>query len=121
MAAALTLTVMLAGCSSQEEAEPLPAGHGHRRPSLTAGEAVLDQLLEGDYEAVYGVTSGRISGQSLTAQSDPGPGGAGVQEAGDYQELKSPGSLAAPRGRSTASPSSCASSPRRRCLHPGGL
>ena len=46
LAAALALTVMLAGCSSQEEAEPLPQGMD-TEAVLTAGEAVLDQLLEG--------------------------------------------------------------------------
>ena len=50
LAAALALTVMLAGCSSQEEAEPLPQGMD-TETVLTAGEAGLDQLLEGDYEA----------------------------------------------------------------------
>ena len=46
LAVALALTVMLAGCSSQEEAEPLPQGMD-TETVLTAGEAVLDQLLEG--------------------------------------------------------------------------
>ena len=41
LAAALALTVMLAGCSSQEEAEPLPQGMD-TETVLTAGEAVLD-------------------------------------------------------------------------------
>ena len=44
LAAALALTVMLAGCSSQEEAEPLPQGMD-TETVLTAGEAVLDRLL----------------------------------------------------------------------------
>ena len=48
LAAALALTVMLAGCSSQEEAEPLPQGMD-TEAVLTAGEAVLDQLLEGGF------------------------------------------------------------------------
>ena len=76
LAAALALTVMLAGCSSQEEAEPLPQGMD-TETVLTAGEAVLDQLLEGDYEAVYESFREDIRAD-LTAQ-----------EAGDYQELKS--------------------------------
>ena len=67
LAAALALTVMLAGCSSQEEAEPLPQGMD-TETVLTAGEAVLDQLLEGDYEAVYESFREDIRAD-LTAQS----------------------------------------------------
>ena len=68
LAAALALTVMLAGCSSQEEAEPLPQGMD-TEAVLTAGEAVLDQLL---------------TAQSVQDLVEPV-----FQEAGDYQELKS--------------------------------
>ena len=67
LAAALALTVMLAGCSSQEEAEPLPQGMD-TETVLTAGEAVLDRLLEGDYEAVYESFREDIRAD-LTAQS----------------------------------------------------
>lgn len=85
LAAALALTVMLAGCSSQEEAEPLPQGMD-TETVLTAGEAVLDQLLEGDYEAVYESFREDIRAD-LTAQSvqdlvEPGvPGGGGLSGA----------------------------------------
>ena len=74
LAAALALTVMLAGCSSQEEAEPLPQG--------------MDQLLEGDYEAVYESFREDIRAD-LTAQSVQDLVEPVFQEAGDYQELKS--------------------------------
>ena len=67
LAVARALTVMLAGCSSQEEAEPLPQGMD-TETVLTAGEAVLDQLLEGDYEAVYESFREDIRAD-LTAQS----------------------------------------------------
>ena len=87
LAAALALTVMLAGCSSQEEAEPLPQGMD-TETVLTAGEAVLDQLLEGDYEAVYESFREDIRAD-LTAQSVQDLVEPVFQEAGDYQELKS--------------------------------
>ena len=87
LAAALALTVMLAGCSSQEEAEPLPQGMD-TEAVLTAGEAVLDQLLEGDYEAVYESFREDIRAD-LTAQSVQDLVEPVFQEAGDYQELKS--------------------------------
>ena len=87
VAAALALTVMLAGCSSQEEAEPLPQGMD-TETVLTAGEAVLDQLLEGDYEAVYESFREDIRAD-LTAQSVQDLVEPVFQEAGDYQELKS--------------------------------
>jgi len=67
LAAALALTVMLAGCSSQEEAEPLPQGMD-TETVLTAGEAVLADL----------------TAQSVQDLVEPV-----FQEAGDYQELKS--------------------------------
>ncbi len=113
LAAALALTVMLAGCSSQEEAEPLPQGMD-TETVLTAGEAVLDQLLEGDYEAVYESFREDIRAD-LTAQSVQDLVEPVFQEAGDHQELKSAQVTGSTEGRSTASPSSCASSPRRRC------
>ena len=84
LAVALALTVMLAGCSSQEEAEPLPQG----MDTETAGEAVLDQRLEGDYEAVYESFREDIRAD-LTAQSVQDLVEPVFQEAGDYQELKS--------------------------------
>ena len=87
LAAALALTVMLAGCSSQEEAEPLPQGMD-TETVLTAGEAVLDRLLEGDYEAVYESFREDIRAD-LTAQSVQDLVEPVFQEAGDYQELKS--------------------------------
>ena len=87
LAAALAPTVMLAGCSSQEEAEPLPQGMD-TETVLTAGEAVLDQLLEGDYEAVYESFREDIRAD-LTAQSVQDLVEPVFQEAGDYQELKS--------------------------------
>ena len=87
LAAALALTVMLAGCSSQEEAEPLPQGMD-TETVLTAGEAVLDQLLERDYEAVYESFREDIRAD-LTAQSVQDLVEPVFQEAGDYQELKS--------------------------------
>ena len=86
LAAALALTVMLAGCSSQEEAEPLPQGMD-TETVLTAGEAVLDRLLEGDYEAVYESFREDIRAD-LTAQSLHDLEEPVFQEAGDYQELK---------------------------------
>ena len=51
-AAALALVLLLAGCSSQEEAEPLPEGLDGEAV-LSAGENILNQLLDGQYEAVY--------------------------------------------------------------------
>ena len=56
--------------------------------ALTAGEAVLDQLLEGDYEAVYESFREDIRAD-LTAQSVQDLVEPVFQEAGDYQELKS--------------------------------
>ena len=50
-AAALAL-MLLAGCSAQEETEPLPASMD-QETVLAAGEEILNQLLDGEYEAVY--------------------------------------------------------------------
>ena len=44
--------LLLAGCSSQEEAQPLPASM-EQTAVLTAGEEIFDQLLAGEYETVY--------------------------------------------------------------------
>ena len=52
-AAALAL-MLLAGCSAQEEeTEPLPESMD-QETVLAAGEEILNQLLDGEYEAVYG-------------------------------------------------------------------
>lgn len=50
---ALALAVaLLAGCSREEEAKPLPESMD-TETVMAAGEAVLNQLLDGDYQAVY--------------------------------------------------------------------
>ena len=50
---ALALAVaLLAGCSKEEEAEPLPESMD-AEAVVAAGEAVLNQLLEEDYQEVY--------------------------------------------------------------------
>ena len=51
-AAALAL-MLLAGCSAQEEeTEPLPESMD-QETVLAAGEEILNQLLDGEYETVY--------------------------------------------------------------------
>ena len=80
-AAALAL-MLLAGCSAQEETEPLPASMD-QETVLAAGEEILNQLLDGEYEAVYGEFREDIRA-NLTVESVQELIESETQEAGTY-------------------------------------
>lgn len=81
-AAALSL-LLLAGCSAQEE--PLPESMD-QEAVLAAGEDILNQLLAGEYQAVYEQFRSDIQ-EELTPESVQELVEPTFQEAGTYEEI----------------------------------
>lgn len=110
-AAALAL-MLLAGCSAQEEeTEPLPESMD-QETVLAAGEEILNQLLDGEYETVYEEFREDIRA-NLTVESVQELIESETQEAGTYEGIEKADTIGSTEGRSTASPASCATSRRR--------
>ena len=118
-AAALAL-MLLAGCSAQEETEPLPESMD-QETVLAAGEEILNQLLDGEYEAVYGEFREDIRA-NLTVESVQELIESETQEAGTYEGIEKADTIGSTEGEehgiarflcNTASPASCATSQRR--------
>ena len=85
-AAALAL-MLLAGCSAQEEeTEPLPESMD-QETVLAAGEEILNQLLDGEYETVYEEFREDIRA-NLTVESVQELIESETQEAGTYEGIE---------------------------------
>ena len=94
-AAALAL-MLLAGCSAQEETEPLPASMD-QETVLAAGEEILNQLLDGEYEAVYGEFREDIRA-NLTVESVQELIESETQEAGTYEGIEKADTIGSTEG-----------------------
>ncbi len=95
-AAALAL-MLLAGCSAQEEeTEPLPESMD-QETVLAAGEEILNQLLDGEYEAVYGEFREDIRA-NLTVESVQELIESETQEAGTYEGIEKADTIGSTEG-----------------------
>ena len=94
-AAALAL-MLLVGCSAQEETEPLPASMD-QETVLAAGEEILNQLLDGEYEAVYGEFREDIRA-NLTVESVQELIESETQEAGTYEGIEKADTIGSTEG-----------------------
>ena len=95
-AAALAL-MLLAGCSAQEEeTEPLPESMD-QETVLAAGEEILNQLLDGEYEAVYGEFREDIRAD-LTVESVQELIESETQEAGTYEGIEKADTIGSTEG-----------------------
>ena len=93
---ALALSLfLLAGCS-QEEVEPLPEAMD-QESVLAAGVGVLDQLLAGEYEAVYETFRDDIRA-NLTAEDVQNLVAPVFQEAGDFEKIETAGAEGSTEG-----------------------
>lgn len=95
-AAALALALLLAGCSSQEEAEPLPEGLDGETV-LSAGENILNQLLDGQYEAVYEEFRENIRAE-LTVEDVQTLVETELEQAGAFQSIESSDTVGSTEG-----------------------
>ena len=87
--------LLLAGCSGQAE-EPLPASM-EEEAVLAAGEAVLDQILAGEYQAVYQEFREDIRA-GLTEEDVRGLVEPVFQEAGSYEEIEASDTVGSAQG-----------------------
>ena len=95
-AAALAL-MLLAGCSAQEEeTEPLPESMD-QETVLAAGEEILNQLLDGEYEAVYEEFREDIRA-NLTMESVQELIESETQEAGTYEGIEKADTIGSTEG-----------------------
>lgn len=85
LSAVVLAVLLLAGCSSQEETEPLPESMDEETV-LAAGEDILNQLLAGEYEAVYEEFREDVRA-GLTAEDVQNLVEPVFTEAGEYQEI----------------------------------
>ena len=83
---ALVGVMLLGGCTTQEEAEPLPVSMD-AQTVLSAGEDVLDQLLAGEYEAVYDAFREDVRA-SLTVEDVRGLVEPVFAEAGEFEGIE---------------------------------
>ena len=97
---ALVLSLLLlAGCA-QEEATPLPDTMD-QEAVLAAGEEVLNQLLAGEYEAVYETFRDDIRAD-LTVEEVQNLVEPVFQEAGDFEKIESAGAEGSAEGEEHA-------------------
>lgn len=95
-ATALALTALLAGCSAQEEAEPLPESMDEETV-LAAGETILDQLLAGEYGTVYEEFREDVR-ETLTTEDIQNLVEPVFEEAGEYQAIESSDTVGSTEG-----------------------
>ena len=96
LTAAVLALMLLAGCSAQEETEPLPASMD-QETVLAAGEEILNQLLDGEYEAVYGEFREDIRA-NLTVESVQELIESETQEAGTYEGIEKADTIGSTEG-----------------------
>lgn len=96
LSAVVLAVLLLAGCSSQEETEPLPESMDEETV-LAAGEDILNQLLDGEYEAVYEEFREDIRA-GLTMEDVQNLVEPAIQEAGTYEGIEKADTIGSTEG-----------------------